>query len=64
MIFCATCKYYHGAEEIGTCLAPLPYWIMIDRSVLGVSCAGNYKTAKKCMCYAKKGETQDATEED
>jgi len=63
MIFCATCKYYLGTETTGTCLAPLPYWISVDRAMLAVSCEADHRTARKCMCYRRKGE-DDAEEED
>ncbi|HOM97223.1 MAG TPA: hypothetical protein PLY41_02865 [Acetomicrobium sp.] len=64
MIFCATCKYYSVVEEMGTCLAPLPYWIKVDRTALDISCDGTYKTAKKCMCYTRRGKNSDVPQEE
>jgi len=64
MIFCAICEYHPSGTEDGPCFAPLPYWLNIDRSVIIVSGAGDHKTARKCMCYVKRGERQDAGKEE
>jgi len=64
MIFCAICEYHPSGTEDGPCFAPLPYWLNIDRSAIIVSGAGDHKTARKCMCYVKRGEKQDAGKEE
>lgn len=60
MLLCKECAYCHisSGSGYGYCLAPLPYWVSVDRFAVVV--VGMTEDDIKRTCYAFKERVKDA----